>query len=115
MKHLIVAVMLMVMITPALGADSSGAFATRGAGAKTCGWWTAKRAGIDPEKYMASSWVLGFLAGSNYFATGIYDVSKGVDNEGLLAWVDNYCAVNPLDSVADAAMELVAFLILRDE
>lgn len=53
---------------------------------------------------MAEQWVLGFLSGVGYAANqdGI-DPLNGVDDQGVWAWVDNYCRNHPLNLVVTAA------------
>ena len=38
---------------------------------------------------------------------------NGIDNNGIFAWIDNYCAAHPLDSIATATIALVAELSKR--
>ena len=75
-----------------------------GAGVSTCGTWTADRK--TPNSVLALSdgqWVLGFLTGvaiTNHNA----DPLRGLDANGVLAWVDNYCQANPIKQIVDAAL-----------
>src|SRR5271154_2918241 len=39
--------------------------------------------------------------------------SHRIDFRGLLAWIDNYCAAHPLDSIASATFALTAELRRR--
>jgi hypothetical protein len=110
MKHFIIAVMLTCMVTPALGADASGNYSVLGHGTKSCGWWTTTRNNGDLQSLDAAIWVGGFITAYNLFTPGVYDITEGTDFEGRNAWIDNYCATNPLDSIADAAAGLMAFL-----
>jgi hypothetical protein len=52
---------------------------------------------------MYSSWALGFITGAGW--NGGTDPLGGTDAEGVLAWFDNYCAANPLKTIADGAVE----------
>jgi hypothetical protein len=47
------------------------------------------------------AWVLGFLSGLG--VAGVGDPLNGVDNEGVMAWIDNYCQSHPINRLVDAA------------
>jgi hypothetical protein len=59
------------------------------------------------------SWVLGLVSGRNAYGPGNGDLAPGVNAEGLIGWVDQYCAANPLDSVTAAGFKLVKELERR--
>jgi hypothetical protein len=60
------------------------------------------------------SWSLGFVSAFNaYQLKQSEDVSKGTNNAGLLAWLDNYCRANPLDTISRATDALVLELLKR--
>jgi hypothetical protein len=84
-----------------------------GPGIISCGTWT----GEDPiplSHYQHQAWVLGFVTGFNFFGLqSDKDVSLGTDNEGITRWITQYCADHPLDTVAKAAVNLVAELQRR--
>jgi hypothetical protein len=64
---------------------------------------------------MFAQWVAGYLSAANNvaFVNDKEDVLKGSDFDGLMAWIDNYCRANPLDTVEKAAVQLLAELIVR--
>jgi len=55
-------------------------------------------------------WVSGFISAFNYYTSSSGNVSNGIDANGIMAWVDNYCAAHPLDTIATATIELVSDL-----
>ena len=107
MKHFIIAVMLTCMVTPALGADANGNYRVIGEGVNSCGEWTSQRAG---KTEFAATWVLGFVSAYNRYVPDVSSIAKGTDAQGIWAWVDNYCAANPINDIDDAAGALVTFL-----
>jgi len=87
-----------------LGGTAPGNYTLIGVGTVSCGKWTASRSGEDySAKIAEEQWALGFLSGVGFEGSGKYDPLNGVDAEGVLAWLDNYCRANPLKSVATAA------------
>ena len=115
MKRTILAALVGVLVSgSAWGLDSKGGYQILGAGAKSCGYWTENRKGAaNVLTYQGRAWVSGFLTAHNFLIPGAYDITKGVGNEGLFAWIDNYCSQNPLKSISYAAAVLVRQLRTR--
>jgi hypothetical protein len=88
---------------------------TVGDGGKSCGTWTELRKSPMKAEYY-EGWVGGFLSGVNWVTTvhnKINILGKPVDPDGLFAWVDNYCATNPLNTISQAANALGMELVRR--
>ena len=71
----------------------------------SCGQWPK---GVDyhtPDKAFMLNWVLGFLSGVGTSPTSP-DLLANTDNASIAAWIDNYCAANPLDTMLVAATKL---------
>ena len=59
------------------------------------------------------AWLGGYMSGVNTWVPGKKDWAGGTDSSGLMAWIDNYCGKNPLDSVGRAALKLFLHLESR--
>ena len=94
--------------TPAAGPARS--YRIVGAGAETCANWTAYKRKDDPARYGAIDWVLGYLSSFNSFVSADGDVSRNLPAEQIAAWIDTYCEDRPRESVANAALALIAAL-----
>ena len=79
----------------------------------SCGVWTDQRRDPKYGSQVNAGWILGFVSGLNRFGDGNGDIAPGVRPEGLLAWVDQYCASHPLDSVTVAGLALAKELKRR--
>lgn len=55
--------------------------------------------------HSASQWVLGFVSAASYY--GVQGDFKDTENPAMLAWIDKYCAENPLSTVNYAAKALI--------
>ncbi len=77
---------------------------TIGAGAESCGAWTANRAQGGWAAAQDEQWVLGFVSG-HAVATGD-DVLRRADAEGIWAETDNVCRRWPLKHIADAVQDV---------
>lgn len=96
--------LLLAAAQPVHAMDSTGKYTILGPGNLSCGeWLSIRRQGND---YAISSWVTGYVTAYNTFPNGKINIAGGTDVEGMLAWIDNYCAKNPLDKIAAAAVAL---------
>jgi len=94
-----------VFLTATLIVDPpvAGAFRTIGEGGSSCGTWTAERHSTSRGRFGVESWILGFLSGIGYVGDNGDDPLKGMDADGVQAWIDNYCQNHPIDHIMDAA------------
>jgi len=89
----------------------ASAIETIGTGLQSCGQWTEDRTSRRPQAWVDANWVLGFIVGARW--SGHNDWGKGIDVDGLLGWIDNYCRSHPLSNMTNAAAELVIELQKR--
>lgn len=78
-----------------------------GLGAQGCGKYIEQRR--TPNKSYDSfvgQWFYGFLSAYNYYGPSP-QVTREVDQETVLAYLDKYCRENPLASTSVGALELV--------
>ncbi len=89
---------LLLFISEAVAIDNKGNFLMRGIGSKSgsCGSYVSETDVY--RKWEFESWMLGYISGVNAYKKGKEDYSKGLDAQGLVKWMDNYCQKNPLDS-----------------
>jgi hypothetical protein len=85
-----------------------------GEGFGSCGSWTNARQARTVESGLKFQWLAGYLSGLNAapHATA-RDPLSGTDAKALMAWIDNYCAANPLDALIIAAGKLMDELRVR--
>ncbi len=94
----------------ALGVDAKTQQETKyriGFGRLSCASWTvARRTFVQTPSY--EQWVLGYIVG---FAEGSHrddiDPLRGMDEQKVWAWVDNYCQTHSLEPVANAAAQFI--------
>lgn len=58
-----------------------------------------------------ASFADGFLVGTNYADPIEAEVGEHTDQDGRMAWLENYCRNHPLDTYIKALMELRKFLL----
>jgi hypothetical protein len=89
-----------------------GGYMIVGPGAVSCANWTKLRRDVVLSTPIVT-WVQGFLTSYNLYGPGSHDVTHGKNPDGIPGWIDNYCAQNPLNNIADAAEKLVSTLSAR--
>jgi hypothetical protein len=109
-------VVLAMMYWPAVcqaRPDQNGQYQVVGVGNHSCGEWTQGRK--TATNYLDEAWVQGFITAVNLVGPGSSNISGGTDPDGILAWIDNYCAKDPIKSLSYAVGELTAELLKREE
>lgn len=106
--------MILLAILAALGQASASSLALPpatvvGWGNRSCGDWSDAKQKDDWLRAVYKGWLGGFVSGLN-FASQHGDITATTDFNGLVAWVDNYCAANPLDPVHVASANLAVTL-----
>lgn len=94
------------------GPAASYTYTVRGVGVSSCGAWSKERArhqSVMTDIYMA--WVMGHLSRAAALHSG--DILAAVDVDAVEGWLDNYCDMNPLENLVDAAEKLEAELVAK--
>jgi hypothetical protein len=79
----------------------------------SCGAWLDDRRTDRDAALAAQDWVLGYLTAYNEYVAPDGAISRGTDQDGMMAWLDGYCQSHPLDLVGQAATALVRELRAR--
>lgn len=74
-------------------------------GNDSCGSWTDHRKNRGNQ--ILEGWVLGFVTSANIYGQHDGQLGEGSGATAMLAWVDQYCAANPLDSVLQTSIKLI--------
>jgi hypothetical protein len=99
----------LVGVVIAVGIESAQARAILGHGLTSCGAWTQARTANAPERLSMEHWIAGYLSNFNTLNdedSNIPDLLKDQEWDGLMAWIDTYCAAHPHDKVDRAARTL---------
>jgi hypothetical protein len=84
-----------------------------GAGTVSCAKWSEFRTTNNSNKFQMEGWLDGYLSGWNLAGDDTPDFLLHSDRTALYAWVDYYCAANPLDDLIQASDKLKKELINR--
>lgn len=81
-----------------------GHYEVFGAGNGSCGEWRAGRS--EPDHIVRLTWAQGFLSGAGWRGGKV----RFADPDAVNAWIDDYCAQHPLDTLSRAAANLAVTL-----
>lgn len=99
--------LLMIVIIPVHAADSSGNYAIWGSGNKSCHSYNLARAGEEEDaKYR--DYLMGYLTAYNHQTPETYSISRDMNLDDVLGWMDEQCQLKPVISFEEA---LVNFII----
>lgn len=76
----------------------------------SCGAYTRAPAA---ERSWAQAWLWGFVSGVNQARSERGPRLADTDTDGIVSWVDKFCAENPLNTFTNAAITLVTELEKR--
>lgn len=113
MKQFLTFLIILVLSNEAWGADNKGNYMKFGTGNKSCAYYTKHNKNKDLLGYLNRQWVLGFITSYNVYTSGIHDIAKGTEADGLFAWIDQYCSKNPLDTISTSTIYLIQHLKSR--
>lgn len=110
----LLAAVVAISLSAAPAAEESQQATIFGLGNNSCGKWTSAKLEGGWPRIAHHAWLSGFLSGINVQRRNSYsDLTDGRDMDGMSAWVDNYCAKHPLDTVAQAGDALIVELMIR--
>ena len=86
--------LLVVGAIVAAGIGSAQARWVLGRGLTPCSAWTHTHTTNAPERLNMEDWIAGYLSNFNSLINDpdVPDFLKDEDWDGLIAWIDNYCA-----------------------
>jgi hypothetical protein len=108
MKPVVVLALLMLTAETATATEHGW---ISGAGTLSCGGWIQARHLGEPADMVIVAWTQGYLtAFSLNLEAGGAAPLRYIDQYAVKAWLDKYCAQNPLKRILDAATALASEL-----
>jgi hypothetical protein len=88
-----------------LAADSKGNYAIWGAGNKSCHSYNLARSANDDKKFR--DYTMGYLTAFNHGAEATYSISRDMNLEQILAWIDELCELKPIISFDEVLISFI--------
>jgi hypothetical protein len=99
---------LALSATACLSYDADG-FVSFGVGNKSCDQYVADAKQPD-RGFVYETWLSGYLTAFNAYNPGVADILTGMDFDGAVAWIKNYCREHPTVVVHVAAVKFIQFM-----
>lgn len=103
--RLFVILFLLIFTVAGQAADSSGNYAIWGIGNKSCHAYSLSRAAKDDSKYR--DYTMGYLTSYNHQANETYSISRDMNLDEILNWVDDQCDLKPIISYEEALVNFI--------
>ena len=94
---------------PCIARDKTGVYTVVGIGTTSCGT-VVTQLKTEIGKVVIGSWVSGYMTSVNNQVASRKDVTAGTDPEARILWINNHCMANPLNSLNQATLALLAEL-----
>ncbi len=85
--------------------DQAGNYAIWGKGQKSCFRYMKERAADEDQDYRV--YLMGYLTAYNAVTPETYSISRDMNLDEILSWVDNYCDSNQMHSLEQTLMEFI--------
>jgi len=89
-----------------MAADSNGNYAIWGSGNKSCHSYNLARTAQDDNKFR--DYTMGYLTAYNHQMTETYSISRDMNLEQVLSWLDDLCELKPIISFDEALVSFIA-------
>jgi hypothetical protein len=93
-----------------LATDSKGNYAIWGVGNKSCHSYNIARAAEDDHRYR--DYIMGYLTSYNHQAVETYSISRDMNLDQVLTWIDELCELKPVISFDEV---LINFILAHHE
>lgn len=104
--RLFVFIFLLYFTIPVTAADNNGNYAIWGYGNKSCYAYNLSRAAKDDNKFR--DYAMGYLTAYNHQTAETYSISRDMNLDEVLAWLDEQCSLKPIISYEEALVDFIA-------
>ena len=87
-------------------ADRDGNYAVWGPGAKSC--HSYNQASGDDARIPYRNYVMGYLTAYNAVSVETYAITRDMNLEAVMGWLDDYCGQKPMHSFEQALIDLTS-------
>lgn len=103
--RIIITVLIIGLSLQAGAVDRSGNYAIWGKGQKSCFRYLEERSKGEDLAYR--EYLMGYLTAYNAAAPETYSISRDMNLDEILAWLDNYCDPNQMHSLEQSLLEFI--------
>lgn len=86
-------------------ADKTGNYAIWGLGQKSCFRYLKDRAAAEDGPY--KSYIMGYLTAYNAVTPETYSISRDMNLDEIMIWLDDYCDTNQMHGMESSMLEFI--------
>ena len=86
-------------------ADKTGNYAIWGLGQKSCFRYLKDRSAAEDGPY--KSYIMGYLTAFNAVTPETYSISRDMNLDEIMTWLDDYCDVNQMHGMESSMLEFI--------
>ena len=109
MKRIALALLFLLMASPATAGDKDGNFGRRGAMSHQCGNYITQIDRNSDLEFGYQTAFMAYLTAFNRYTPDVYDLLGGHKPHGAFLWLENYCRENPLHNLVPEALDALIF------
>jgi hypothetical protein len=106
MKTIVMSILLMLAAGTATAEDTH-VYHVYGVGTESCGSWLEERRKAIDYWHGTLEWTLGYVSAYGHFSG---EQLRHTDAQAVAAWLDKYCAENPVMDIENASNALIQAL-----
>ena len=103
--RIILSIFIFSLSLPTQAADKSGNYAIWGNGQKSCFRYSQDRSAAQDAPY--KSYIMGYLTAYNAITPETYSISRNMNLDDIMAWLDDYCDAKQMHGVEQSLLEFI--------
>ena len=104
--RIIITILIIGLSWQARAADQSGNYAIWGKGQKSCFRYLKERSEGKDQAY--KEYVMGYLTAYNAVAPETYSISRDMNLDQIMTWLDDYCDSNQVNGLEQSLLEFIS-------
>ena len=104
--RIIISILIIGIALQVQAADQSGNYAIWGKGQKSCFRYLKERSAGEDQAYR--EYVMGYLTAYNAVAPETYSISRDMNLDQVMTWLDDYCGTNQVNGLEQSLLEFIS-------
>ena len=104
--RIIIALVITGLSLQVQAADKAGNYAIWGKGQKSCYRYLKDRSATAGDSY--KDYIMGYLTAYNAMAPETFSISRDMNLDEIMTWLDDYCDVNQMHGLEQSLLEFIA-------
>lgn len=103
--RIIISILIIGLSLQVPAADQTGNYAIWGKGQKSCFRYLKERSEDKDQAYR--EYFMGYLTAYNAVTPETYSISRDMNLEQIMAWLDDYCDTNQVNGLEQSLLEFI--------